>query len=322
MGRRVVDRARSRYGLVTTRDLIECGLSRAMILGRVRSGMLTPVHRGVYALGIGPLSIEGRWLAAVLAGGPGCVLSHRSAGALWGVCEPGGSIHVLRTHSRAGVRQQARRTVRPSGLAELPGRPVFHGSMAIRDEETTTRQGIPVTSISRTLIDMAALEPVSTLLDVVDEAARQRLLTPADVPIILDRLTGHRGARRLRRALACVHPRSGETRSRLEVRFAELIAGEHDIPAPQLNVRIGPFEVDVLWPDVGLIVELDGRAFHSSADRFEADRERSSHLEQMGFRVLRLTWRMVNFEGPSTVDKIRSHRQLAAENPRWRNRQP
>ncbi|MBN1530055.1 MAG: DUF559 domain-containing protein [Thermoleophilaceae bacterium] len=253
------------------RQLLELGLSRHTIDRWVCSGRLHRLHRGVYALGHRVISARGRELAAVMACGPGALLSHRSAAVLWAIRRSSASMEVTAPRS-AGPR---------------PGIGV-HRSRAIAPEDRATCDGIPVTSPARTLVDLADVLSAQRLADVVHEAEVQRIFDLREVGAALERGRGRRGAAKLRKVLRTYEPPQ-MTRSDAERAFLRLCA-DHALPSPQSNVLIGPYEVDFLWPEARLVVELDGGATHRTQRAFVNDRRRDRDLAVRGIQVLRVTW--------------------------------
>src|SRR4051794_7928508 len=255
------------HGVVARRQLVALGLSARAIDHRLKHGRLHLLHRGVYAVGHRVLSQRGRWMAAVLACGVGAVLGHRSAAALWGI----------RPTSRAAIEVTTPRRLRPrTGL--LPRCAVLPG------DEVTTLDGIPVTTPARTLFDLAGVLTRRPLERALDEAEVLRLEGPAE---LLARHPGHRGAATLRTLL--LNARSSTlTRSELEERFLELV-DDAGLPRPETNAIIEGYEVDAVWRDARLIVELDGYATHGTRKAFERDRIRDRTLQARGWRPIRLT---------------------------------
>lgn len=147
-----------------------------------------------------------------------------------------------------------------------------------------------MTRLARTLADIAPVVGAASLARAVNEAYVGRLVTPAE----LERVAHRRGARPLREVLAAQSERS-LTRSEAERKLLRLVAGA-GLPRPSTNVRIADFEVDVLWRDQRLIVEVDGFAFHGTRAAFERDRARDARLQALGFRVVRVTWRQLVHE--------------------------
>jgi hypothetical protein len=229
---------------------------------RTSSARLHRIHRGVYAVGHQVLTREGRWMAAVLAAGDGAVLSHATAAAAWDMRPVGGgAIHVTIPRTTGRARQR--------GL-------MIHRSVTLAPEDVTTLRGIPLTEPHRTLVDLARTLNGRPLERAVDRAERLvdfgRLArtAPASLQAVLNAYTAI------------------TTRSDLEECFLELCA-EHGIPRPEVNARIEGIEVDFVWRDRRLIVEVDGYAFHRSPTAFETDRERDAELGMRGWTVRRFT---------------------------------
>jgi very-short-patch-repair endonuclease len=278
-GKRAIDLAipilaANQHGVVTRAQLRLCGLHDRSIDRRITGGRLHPIHRGVYAVGHTVLTVQGRWMAAVLAGGPDAVLSHASAAAAWELrAIGGGRMHV---------------TVPSHGGRTRRGDIRLHRTITLTPEETATHRGIPITTVERTIADLAALLDARALERLLDHAEMLRLVDFADLRIE----PGRRGAPALRAALAHYEGPT-LTRSELEKRFLDL-CDEHRLPQPMANTRIEGIEVDFAWPDARLIVEVDGYGYHRSPSAFESDRERDVTLAIAGWQVLRFTWAQVS----------------------------
>jgi very-short-patch-repair endonuclease len=257
-------------GLVTRPQLLELGVPASAIGRQVAASRLHPVLPGVYLVGhpvAPPLASE---LAALLACGPGAVLSHRSAAALWRLAPPAERpVDVTVVHRRGPAR----------GIR-------LHRSAVLRPAEVRVREGLRVTSPARTLVDLAATDTAS-FGRAFDEAIVARLLTRADVDLALS--VPRRGTRALRAALDAG---PAPTRSAAERRLLDIVA-KAGLPRPQTNVRLGRHEVDALWAAERLVVEVDGYAAHTTRRAFEADRLRDADLQAGGHRVLRITWRQL-----------------------------
>jgi very-short-patch-repair endonuclease len=247
--------AQRQHGLITARQLAGVGVDRRGVSRRAQAGRLHRLYRGVYAVGHRRLSREGRWLAAVLACGPGAVLSHRSAAALWG----------MRPQSSGPVEVTVPAT---GGRAQRPGL-LIHRSTCLDPSATTRREDIPVTTPARTISDLRRVLPS----DQLDAAIRRAEVLRLDIG-----------------AQPGYEP--DLTRSELERRLLG-ICRQHDLPMPEVNARIGPHWVDFLWRDRRLIVETDGYRHHGTRAAFESDRERDLRLKLMGFTVVRFTYRQV-----------------------------
>jgi very-short-patch-repair endonuclease len=263
-------------GLVTRDQLYELGLTRDAIDNRVKSARLHAIHRGVYLVGHA-VPVEGaRELAAALSCGPGAVVSHRSAAGLWRLLsEPTGDPDV----TVPGRDCRRERGIRVHLVAALDRRDV------------RTVRGIPVTTPARTLLDLAAAASLRQLERALAEAEARRLTRRNELLSLLARVGARPGASVLR-ALVEANTAPSLTRSEAEERFWALIKAA-ELPTPETNVRVGPYEVDFLWRDHGLIVEVDGFRFHSSRTSFERDRRRDAELVSRGYRVIRVTWRQI-----------------------------
>jgi hypothetical protein len=276
--------AARQHGVVAYRQLLELGFGRRAIQSRVARGRLHRVHLAVYAVGHSALSGNGRLLAAVLACGPGALLSHWSAGAHWQLLPTSRSAVdvTVPSRTRAGNR----------GI-------VVHQARHLHPDDGTVREGIPVTSVARTLLDLAEVVRPRQLERAVEEAERLRLFDLRDLEELCERSRGRRGLRPLRAVLGGAVGEPPATRSELERRFLDLCR-EAGLPRPAVNLAAAGFEVDALWPRQRLVVELDGHAFHGTRAAFERDRVRDAELQLAGYRVLRLTHRRLKDE-PAAV---------------------
>jgi len=269
------------------RQLLAAGVSSSAITRLLAAGWLTPLHAGVYVVAGHPLTQPTRWMAAVLAGGRGAVLSHTSAGGLWALFDPiPGPVHV--TASGGG---RSRRGI------------VFHRARDL-DGHRTVRDRIPVTSPSRTLLDLAAILSLGRLERAVETADRLRLLDLDELRHLCEASQGRKGAARLGSLLALYRPLP-ETRSELERRFLRFCR-EAGLPPPAVNVPLLGFEVDCLWPAERVAVELDSYEFHRNRASFESDRRRDSRLQSAGYRVVRVTHRRLANDAGSMLAELRA----------------
>lgn len=288
MGRELRRVAERQFGTIATRQLHAIGFSADVIAGMVAKSWLIPVHHGVYAVGHGRLGDRGIWMAAVLACGPSALLSHRSAAALWRIAiDSIAFTEVLATKS--GRRHK---------------RVLVHRARSIHPEDRVVLDGIPVTSIPRTLLDLADVLSPRRLERAFEEADRLRLLDATALQRLLERANGRRHRHRLAALQAQFRP-APPTRSELEHRFIELV-DEAGLAQPLVNTIVQGLEVDMLWPEARLIVELDGYAFHSHRAAFERDRDRALALEAAGYRVIRVTWRELHEQPELVLDALRA----------------
>jgi very-short-patch-repair endonuclease len=264
--------AARQHGVITTAQLASVGIPDYGVTRRAKTGRIHRIHRGVYAVGHPRLSFEGRCLAAVLALGARAVASHRSAAAVWGMLSPNAGPIEITVPGRGG------RTKR-EGIR-------IHRSPTLIAGLTTRRSGVPVTKPTRTLRDLRRALPQPGYQRAVRRALDLRLVSPAELKQDPDL-----------------------TRSELERLFLRL-CHRHRLPVPEVNVRVDGYEVDFLWRQPRLIVETDGFRHHGSRAAFESDRARDAHLQGLGYRVLRFTYRQVS-ETPGAV--VTSLRALLSE---------
>jgi very-short-patch-repair endonuclease len=284
------------YGVVARWQLVELGFTRRMIARRIRAGRLHMLYRGVYAVGHTRIPQEGRWLAAVLACGEGAVLSHRSAAALWGIRRYTGKPEVTAPH------------------AHRRGSLIVVSRSAITPAECTVHRGIPCTTPERTLIDFATVAQPHEIDRAVREAEFLRIVDFARLEAMLD---GRRQIQSLRDAIAHAANSPAHTRSELEDRFRALVL-DADLPTPEYNATLEldttPIEVDVLWREQKVIVELDGWQSHGTRTQFAEDRRRDREAAAVGYQVLRYTW--------SDLDELRPLKQLLTAGRRRRSGRP
>jgi very-short-patch-repair endonuclease len=258
--------------------MLALGYGRRSIQHRVDRGRLFPVSLGVYAVGWPALNQKRRWMAAVLAGGEGAALSHRSAAALWEIGkEKSGQIDI-------SVRRRCE--LRRPGL-RLRGRPTMAATdIVIRDD-------IPVTSPVLTLLDLATELDAVPLERTVNDADKRGLVDPETLREDLTRYNGRPGVGPLRFLLDKLFFQLSD--SDLEIYFRRLVKAAR-LPLPLSKQRVNRFEVDFFWPDLGLVVETDGLRYHRtpSAQTRDARRERA-HI-MAGMTPLRFTHYEVRYE--------------------------
>ena len=273
--------AATQHGVVTLRQLWAAGLGNNAIYHRVRCGRLHRLYRGVYAVGHRHLTREGRRLAAVVALGDGAALSHVSAAALWGLRTSDATrIHVT-VPSPGGRGRRAQITV--------------HRSRSLRSRDVTTVDAIPVTSVARTLLDLAGMLAPGPLERAVERSLQLRLFDLRAIRALIDADPTRSGAGALGRIIAGVHDEPALTRSELEARMRDL-CDAHGIPRPEVNTLVDGDEVDFLWRGQRLIVETDGHATHGTRAAFESDRARDARHTTLGYRVVRVTYRRLVHE--------------------------
>lgn len=251
-------------------------------------GRLHSLARGVYAVGRPELTRQGRWMAAVLACGPKAMLSHGSAAALWGIgVETTGCVEL---------------TVRSSSCLSQPGSRV-HRRPTLGPEDVGIREGIPVTSVIRTLLDVSTQLGVARLERAVNEADRLDLVDPEALRIALDDYRGQRGVAILRTLLDRHMFRL--TDSELERRFLRLVE-DAGLPMPLTGERLNGFKVDFFWPDLGLVVETDGLRYHRTPAQQARDHLRDQAHAAAGMTALRFTHEQVRFEVRRVRETLRA----------------
>jgi hypothetical protein len=284
-GRALAGLLRRQHGVVSRRQLTALGLHRGAIDWRLRSGRLHRVHRGVYAVTPGRLTRRGQWFAAVLASGEGAVLSHRSAGALWGLVGPRTGAEVTSLRGRPGQRG------------------IHLHRMALEADERTERDGIPTTIVARTLLDLAGVIDSDRVRRAWEEADRLNLLQLKSVASVCGRAGSRRGIGAIRRLLE--EGRAATVvRSPLEDRFAAFCR-EHRLPMPATNILLLDHEVDAYWPSARLAVELDSVEFHMHRAAFERDRARDAALQAAGYRTIRITDHRLRQDSSRVAEELR-----------------
>jgi very-short-patch-repair endonuclease len=283
--RKAWDLAAAQHGVVARAQLVDLGLSRSAIEHRLRTGRLHPVMPGVYAVGRPELTRHGRWMAAVLCCGQRAVLSHVSAGALWGFAVEGGPLVDVSVRSRAGRR--------PRGIR-------LHRRVALHSAAETMRERIPVTAVVQTLVDLAVQLPPPRLERAVNEADRLDLIDPENLREALGAYAGQPGVRRLRTLLDQRTFRM--TDSELERRFLEIV-DSLGLERPLTRDFVNGFRVDFQWPALGLVVETDGLRYHRTPAQQTRDRRRDQAHTAAGLAQLRFTHEQVRHE-PNHVRRM------------------
>jgi very-short-patch-repair endonuclease len=279
--------AKSQHGVVSIRQLLgPLGYSPGAVAGAVAAGRLHRLHRGVYAVGHRGVSVAGMCLGAVLAGGPGALLSHASAAWLWEISS--------RSPAPFEVTGPIPRRPRP------PIRQHHARNLAAEDRFVLDR--IPVTALPRTLLDLAATFPLHRLERALDMSEQRGLFDLGPVEAVLARNVGHAGAGRLRRALGIYRPPS-VLRSKLEGRFLESVR-RAGLPTPSTNVNVGGYELDVYWSEERFVVELDVYETHGTRAAFENDRLRQEDLLLLGIGMTRVTGPRFDREPQTVIERV------------------
>jgi very-short-patch-repair endonuclease len=262
LDQRLAELASRQHGVVTVAQLRELGFDKHRVHSRVRTGRMHSVHRGVYAVGHAGLSHESEWMAAVLASGPGAVLSHMSAAALWGLLRSGdGPVDVSLPSHSGRRRRRGIRLHRRVSLAALPSWTATGAPVPL----TTVRRGIPVTTVARTINDLDGTASPKLVRRAIREAQQRGI--KLDAPTAA---------------------RTRGTRSDLEIDFLAFCE-RHRLLLPEVNVKVGRWEVDFLWRRQRLAVETDFYDYHRGSISFEDDHQRDLDLRRLGYRVRRYT---------------------------------
>ncbi|HEX6205033.1 MAG TPA: type IV toxin-antitoxin system AbiEi family antitoxin domain-containing protein [Solirubrobacterales bacterium] len=284
--------ARRQHGVVSRGQLLGRGLSKEEIDWRIRTGRLHPLHAGVYAVGHRLISRQGRLMAAVLTSGREAVLSHHSAAMVWGLrAYTERAIHVTAPHKSTSSKRIRR-----------------HHSLLPADERTI-EEGIPVTTVPRTILDLAATEGADTVENLLRESEFRQLADRLSLPDLLERYPGKRGTRKVQVALDRLkEDPAGTKRSPLEERFAPFLR-RHRLSLPRFNdwIEVGGkrYKVDCHWPDLRQVVELDGWEGHSTRTAFREDRARDRRLTAAGYTVTHLTWNQLDDEAAEVASDLR-----------------
>lgn len=276
--------AAAQWGVISLQQLRDCGVSDSAAKRWRWEGRMHTVHRGVYALGHSSVPVEGRLVAAVLHAGQGASLSHATAAWWWGLINPEPTVVDVSAPGSSGSLERVR---------------VHHPRVI----DATRWRRLPVTTVPRTLLDLAAEASIDLVRRALAQADYRHLLRLDAVAAVCGQ--GRPGSVLLREALDRHEPRLAMTRSELERRFLELCEAA-GIPLPEVNVVVTGWTVDGLWRDARVIVELDGRDNHSSPGQIERDRRKDLQLRAAGYVVLRYTWAQIIFEGPAVIADLLS----------------
>jgi predicted transcriptional regulator of viral defense system len=278
--------ARRQHGVVERKQLRAIGLGADAIAYRAKTGRLHRIHPGVYAVGHAILSLSGLFTAATLACGDGAVLSHSSAAELHGLLKSGG----------ARVEVSCPRRCRPSRSLTV------HRTRTLGPPDVTEVDWIPVTSVARTLLDLADVAPQRHVERALQQADVLRVFDLAALEDVLSRATGRR-TKIVRAALEQQRQRPAPTRSELEEAFLALV-DEAGIERPRMNTHVCGYEVDAHWPDHRLAVELDSFKYHRTRRAFESDRRRDIALQAAGLRTARFTDARIEHEPQSVLEDL------------------
>jgi len=267
---RVASVAERQHGVISRRQLLEIGVPSSTIAEWVHAGHLHTVHRGVYAVGHPGVSREGRWMAAVLAGGEGSTLSHVPGARFTGLdrAKGIGPIHV---------------TLRRGHNRNVPGIR-FHRPRELAQVDRMLRGRVPVTTAARTIFDLATILRPKDLRDRYEQAEYLEVLDHARLRTLVTEHPTHRGNPELRRLLDMPYVPLSLTRSKLE-RVIFRVCRDHDLPLPEKDAPFLGYELDFHWPDAHFVVETDGGQ-HVGEQR-DKDNERDIAVLRAGELVRR-----------------------------------
>ena len=303
--RKIAGRAEKQHGLVTRDQALAAGCTESAVWNLVRAGRWQALAGGVYRLSGTPATWAQRVLAAVLAAGPSAAASHRSAAALLGI--PG--------FDRQGAPEVTTPRTRRCRAPDA----VVHRWRPFPDHHVTVIQGIPTTRVARTLVDLAGVVPPQRVERAVDNCLAGGLVTFGLLQEAFTDLAGRgrKGVGCMRALLAARGPLYVAPASELEARFLELVA-RGGLPDPVRQVDLGDDiawigRVDFAYPDVGVVIELDGRRYHSSLLDREADARRDAALLAADWRdVIRLGWDDILHQPGEVVARLRALHVIAA----------
>jgi very-short-patch-repair endonuclease len=278
------------WGRVSWRQLRELGASEGRIRRWARDGYLRQVLPHVYAVGHVAESVEGDLIAAILYAGPGAMLSHATA--LW-------------WHGLLENRPTAIQVSTPRKCASQPGIRVH----SRRTVELTHHRRLPTTTVPQALLDFSTTAPVESVVRALAEADFRRVLNHQKLNAISG--CGRPGSATLKRALGRHTPELARTKSKLERAFHALCRRGH-IPVYEVNHRLCGITVDAFWPDLGVVVELDGVQGHATAAQIRRDHRRDLTLRAAGYVVVRYSYDQVMYEADAVLADLRTVLELAA----------
>lgn len=285
--------ATRQHGVVSTRQLKEVGYGRSSASKANKVGRLLRLHRGVYAVGHEHLSWNGWCMAAVLACDGGrtgrAVASHTAAGWLWDLLRASpATIHITLpggTHRRRGL---------------------FVHRSALSDQDVDEVEGIPVTGLARTVLDLAPMNSVGWLERAVEGLEGSGRFDLAEFEALFGRCGHHPGAGRLRDVLAVYREDPAFTRSKVERRFRRLVR-KAGLPMPAANVNVAGLELDAYWESERFAVELDVYGTHGTRAAFERDRIRQDDLLLLGIEMIRVTGPRLRREPEAVIQRVAAH---------------
>jgi hypothetical protein len=283
--------AEQQHGVVHGELLRGVGLTSSMIERRLKRGQLRRRAPGVYAFGGSPATRAQMLVVLALSIGPRAAISHDSAAHMWGMInQRPGDVHVVVDRWQREHRADC----------------VVHESLDLGDSDRVWMDGVPLTNASRTIVDLGATSP--WLVErALSTSLRLELFTVAEVDGFVRRVArrGRRGVGVIRPLLDMHRSVGGQTESYLEDRFLRvLFDSQIELPLPQFEILEPSGRIvcraDFAYPAYQLLIELDGRSYHSDTIAFQRDRDKQNRTQELGWRTLRFTWNDV-FRKPDHV---------------------
>ncbi len=285
---RIAAIATRQQGRVSRRQLRAAGIGDGVIQRLIARGTLHREHPSVFAVGHHAPMPLGAEAAALLACADGTVLSHLTAAMLWGLETP--------RPRRVDVLIEGRETARPRGVR-------VHRTVQLPARDIRVKHQLPLTSPPRALLDIADGLPMRQLERGLDQALVSRVVRVGQIAEVLARAGGRRGASRLQKLIENATGTTTVTRSQAEERMLALIRAA-DLPHPEVNCRTRGYEVDFLWREHGVVVEVDGYRYHSSRSAFERDSAKGAKLTAAGLHVMRVTWLQMEADSYAVVARL------------------
>ena len=305
---RIAALAAAQHGHVSRRQLLSAGLTSRQIGFRLRRGRLHRVAPGVYAVGHGAPQSLGAEVTALLGAPPGALLSHLTAARLWRIHghDRGNGYRADNTNDHGNGNRGAPRLpvdiLIPSACGQRRTGVTVHRTILPRRIQPAYVQGLPVTEVEQTLLDIAGLLSGRELERALDEALARGLTSRSALTEVARRAGPSPGTALLGILLSRRGPLS-LTRSQAEERFLALIR-DAGLPMPRTNVRLCGYSVDFYWPNARMVVEIDGYQWHASRSAFERDRRKDTALRAAGLELQRVTWEQMQHDALASIARV------------------
>lgn len=289
----------SRWFIAGRAELADEGFSPSRIDCWLRNGRLIKVVRGVYSYGRDVEAREAVWRASLTAAGPGSILTGRSACEAWGMIQARDTVPA-----RVEVATMTGRTRTLHGMSPALRRTRINIRKRQFDQSDVRQKGgIELANPVLALIEFAADASEREVRFAFLEACRLKLFNRRDVRDCHDRLVGKRGAGKLKPLLSLWVPRLGRIKSVLEGRIL-LGLIKRRLPLPEVNVKVGGYEVDFFWKKYGVVLEADGKTYHSDPPQRAIDAAKQRDLEQQGLEVMRVTSGQFDGNPDAVLDEV------------------